>query len=49
MASAVMDSIAVREVYSDFPQYVSSIKEKYLARKYVALIKNINKPIRKEW
>ena len=49
VASAVMDGITVRDAYSDLPQYVNSIKEKYLARKYVALIKNINRPIRKRW
>lgn len=49
LASAVMDCITVRDVCSDFPQYVNSIREKYLARKYVASIKNINRPVYKRW
>ncbi|MEY8535610.1 hypothetical protein AALH30_19150 [Blautia pseudococcoides] len=49
VASAVMDGITVRDTCSNLPQYVNSIKEKYLARKYVASIENINRPVYKRW
>ena len=49
LASAVLDCITVKDTCSDLPQYVNSIKEKHLARKYVASIKNINRPVRKRW
>lgn len=49
VASAVMDGITVRDLCSDLPQYVNSIKEKCLAKKYVASIQNINRPVHKRW
>lgn len=49
LASAVMDGIAVKDAYSDLPQYVDSIKEKRLARKYVAKIETLNRPVQKRW
>ncbi len=48
-ASAVMDGITVSDACSGLPQYVNSIKEKYLARKYVASLENINRPVHKRW
>jgi hypothetical protein len=47
LASAVMDTIAVKDAYSNLPQYVDNIKEKRLARKYVAKIEALNKPVQK--
>ena len=47
LASAVMDTIAVKDACSNLPQYVDSIKEKRLARKYVAKIEALNKPVQK--
>lgn len=49
LASTVMDAIAVKDAYSDLPKYVDSIKEKRLARKYVAKIEALNKPVQKRW
>lgn len=49
LASAVLDCITVQDTCSDLPQYVNSLREKHLARKYVASIKNINRPVRKRW
>lgn len=49
LASAVLDTIAVKDAYSNFPQYVDGIKEKRLARKYVAKIEALNKPVPKRW
>lgn len=47
LASAVVDGIAVKDAYSNLPQYVNSIKEKHLARKYVARIETLNRPVYK--
>lgn len=47
LASSVMDGIAVKDAYSNLPQYVDSIKEKHLARKYVARIEALNRPVYK--
>lgn len=47
LASTVMDAIAVKDAYSDLPKYVDSIKEKRLARKCVAKIEALNKPVQK--
>ena len=47
LASAVIDGIAVKDAYSNLPQYVDSIKEKRLARKYVAKIETLNRPVQK--
>lgn len=47
LASAVMDVAAVKDAYSELPQYVERIKEKRLARKYVAKIGALNVPVQK--
>lgn len=47
LASAVMDAFTVKDAYSNLSQYVDSIKEKRLARKYVAKIEALNKPVQK--
>lgn len=49
VASAVMDGITFKDVSSNLPQYVNSIKEKCLARKYVATIETLNRPVAKRW
>lgn len=49
VASAVIDGFAVKDAYSSLPQYVNSIREKSLARKYVAKIEALNRPVRKKW
>ena len=49
VASAVIDGFAVKDAYSSLPQYVNSTREKSLARKYVAKIEALNRPVRKKW
>lgn len=49
VASAIIDGFAVKDAYSSLPQYVNSIREKSLARKYVAKIEALNRPVRKKW
>ena len=47
LASAVVDGVAVKDAFSNLPQYVNSIKEKHLAKKYVARIESLNRPVYK--
>lgn len=49
LASAVIDFGTVKDAYANLPQYVNSIKEKHLAKKYVAKIEALNRPVQKRW
>lgn len=49
LATAVTDYFAAKDASPNLPQYINNFKEKRLAKKYVASLENINRPVQKRW